>query len=220
MVQHENISTAERSWTHPLNSLQEAIHHSIIKFCIYCFSCGTESSCTTPWDSKKLSTWSWCMTLEFHFHQPSGCITKPFRTVSLCFGVRGRTPGLIFRSNFDKKKLTALFIAIISWQDVTRCFLYIVVKRCEIKRAHNILFAKSTFKIQRTTVLRMLNDSAIIRDATRRSFSTKPATAELFMSVRVDFGQPPLSPSSTSSLPYRNQEYRLKNFDRFTASFP
>ena len=38
MVEQEKISTAERSWTTPSNSLQKAIHYSFIKFCIYCFS--------------------------------------------------------------------------------------------------------------------------------------------------------------------------------------
>jgi hypothetical protein len=32
------ITRAEHSWTNPLNVLQEAIHYSFIKFCIYCFS--------------------------------------------------------------------------------------------------------------------------------------------------------------------------------------
>jgi len=38
IVQQEKISRAERSWTNPLNALQEAIHYSFIKLCIYCFS--------------------------------------------------------------------------------------------------------------------------------------------------------------------------------------
>jgi len=38
IVQQEKISRAKRSWKNPLNSLQEAIHCSFIKFCIYCFS--------------------------------------------------------------------------------------------------------------------------------------------------------------------------------------
>jgi hypothetical protein len=38
IVQQEEISRAERSWTNPLNALQEAIHYSFTKFCIYCFS--------------------------------------------------------------------------------------------------------------------------------------------------------------------------------------
>jgi hypothetical protein len=67
--------------------------------------------------------------------------------------------------------------------------------------------------------LGMFKDSAIILDAIRRSFLTKSATAAMFTSVRVDFGQPLLSSSSTSSLPSRNQEYHLKTFDGFRASF-
>jgi hypothetical protein len=66
----------------------------------------------------------------------------------------------------------------------------------------------------------MFKDSAIILDAIRRSFLMKSATAAMFTSVRVDFGRPPLSSSSTSSLPSQNREYHLKTFDRFRASFP
>ena len=57
----------------------------------------------------------------------------------------------------------------------------------------------------------MFKDSAIILDAIRWSFSTKSATASMFTSVRVDFGRPPLSSSSTSSLPSRNGEYHQKS---------
>jgi len=66
----------------------------------------------------------------------------------------------------------------------------------------------------------MFKDYAIILDAIRRSFLTKSATAAMFTSVRVDFGRPHLSSSSTCSLPPRNREYNLKTFDRFTVSFP
>jgi len=38
IVQQEKISWAEHSWTNLLNVLQEVIHYSFIKFCIYCFS--------------------------------------------------------------------------------------------------------------------------------------------------------------------------------------
>jgi hypothetical protein len=61
---------------------------------------------------------------------------------------------------------------------------------------------------------------AFILDAIRRSFFTKSATAAMFTSVRVDFGRPPLSSPSTSSLPTRNREYHLKTFDRLRTSFP
>jgi hypothetical protein len=36
-VRKEKISRAEHSWTNPLNALQEVIHYSFIKLCIYCF---------------------------------------------------------------------------------------------------------------------------------------------------------------------------------------
>jgi hypothetical protein len=37
--------------------------------------------------------------LEFQFLRPRGCLTNRFRTLSLCFGVIGKTPVLIFRNN-------------------------------------------------------------------------------------------------------------------------
>jgi len=38
IVQQEKILIAEHNWTNPLNVLQEAIHYSFMKFCIYSFS--------------------------------------------------------------------------------------------------------------------------------------------------------------------------------------
>jgi len=105
-------------------------------------------------------------------------------------------------------------------QDVTRSTLCLSVKECGTKRAHNFLFAKSSFRIQRTTVLGMFKDSAIILYAIRRSFLTKSVTAAMFTSFRVDFGRSHLSSSSTSSFLSRNREYHLKTFDGFRASFP
>jgi len=107
-----------------------------------------------------------------------------------------------------------------SWQDVTRSSLFSGVKECGTKRTHNFHFPKSSFRIRRTTVLGMFRDFAIILDAIRQSFLTTSATAAMFISVRVVFGRPPLSSSSTRSFPSLNREYHLKTFDRFTASFP
>jgi hypothetical protein len=38
--------------------------------------------------------------LEIQFLRPRGCLTNPFRTLSLCFGVIGKTTVLISRNNF------------------------------------------------------------------------------------------------------------------------
>jgi hypothetical protein len=102
-VQQEKISRAERNWTNPLNSLQEAIHYSFIKFCIYCFSLWyelflhyalrVELNYQHDRDAGPL---------EFQFLWPRGCLTNPFRILSLCFGVAGKTPGLISRKNLVK----------------------------------------------------------------------------------------------------------------------
>ena len=118
-----------------------------------------------------------------------------------------------------KKMLSASAIAIMSWQDVTRSFVCPGVKECGTKRAQSFLFPKSSLRIRRTTVFGMSKDSASILVAIRRSFLTKPATSAMFTSVRVDFGRPPPSSSSTSSLPSRNQEYHLETFDRFRPAF-
>jgi hypothetical protein len=41
--------------------------------------------------------------LEFQFLRPRGCLTNPFRTLSLCFEVVVKTPCLMSRNNFVKK---------------------------------------------------------------------------------------------------------------------
>ena len=206
-MQQERISRAERRWTNPLNALQEAIHYSFIKFCIYCFSFWYEFFVHYALRVEKnyqhgLDT----APLEFQF-LPRGCLTNLFRTLSLCFGVIGKTPSLISRNNFVKKNLSATAIASISRQDVTRSSLCSGIKECGTERAHNFLFPKSSFRIRRTTVLGMFKDSAIILDAIRQSFLTKSATTAVFTSVRVDFGRTSLSqlPSvSKSRIPSKN----------------
>ena len=151
--------------------------------------------------------------LEFQFLRPRGRLTNPFTTLSLCFGVIGKTPGLISHNNFVKKSVC------IGHRDnvLARCDSIFPLFRCQV---HTTFFPKSSFRIRTTTVLGMLKDSTIILDAIRRSFLTKSATAAMFTSVRVDFGRPSLSSSSTSSLPSRNREYHLKTFDRVRFSFP
>jgi len=45
---------------------------------------------------------------EFHFLRPRGYLTNPFRTLPLCFGVIGKTPGLISRNNIGKRNFVCI----------------------------------------------------------------------------------------------------------------
>jgi hypothetical protein len=81
--------------------------------------------------------------LEFQFLQQTGCLTNPFRTLLLCFGVIHKTPGLTSHNNFVKKILSASAVMIMSWQDVTWYSLCSGVKECGTKCAYKILFPKS-----------------------------------------------------------------------------
>jgi len=108
-VQQEKISGAECSWTNPLNALQEAIHYSFIQFCIYCFFLWYEFFLHFALRVEK--NYQHCLDSgpsEFQFLQWRGCLTNPFRTLSLCFGVMGKTPGLISCSNFVKKNFVCI----------------------------------------------------------------------------------------------------------------
>jgi len=105
IVQQEKISRAEGSWTNPLNALQEVIHYSFIKFCIYCFSLRYELFVHYALNvEKNYQHVLDAEPLEFQFLRPREYLTNQFRTLSLCFGVIGKTPGLISRNNFVKKK--------------------------------------------------------------------------------------------------------------------
>ena len=189
--------------------LQEAIHYSFIKFCIYFFPSVSNYLWTTPWESKKLSTWSWCRTFGISVSSVEGKSHQPIQNLSLCFGVISKTPGFISHNNFVKNFLSASAITIVSWQDVTRSSLCSGVKQCGTKRAHIFLFPKFSSRIRRTTVYGTFTYSVTMLVAIRRSFLTKSATAAMFTSVRVDFGRSFLSSSSTSSLPSRNRECHL-----------
>jgi hypothetical protein len=218
-VQQKKISRAERRWTNPLNALQETIHYSFTKFCIYCFSLWYEFFVHYALRVEKNYQHGFdAGPLKFQFLRPRGWLTNPFRTLSLCFEVIGKTPGLISRNNFVKKILSASAIAIMSWQDVTRSSLCWGVKECGTKRAraHNFLFPKSSFIIRRSTVLGMFKDSAIILDAIRRSFLT---SSNVYLSSSRFWTATSLAifyqlPSASKS------KYHLKTFYRFTASFP
>ena len=81
-----------------------------------------------------LESWKNCQhcldvgPLEYQFLWPSGCLTNPFRTLSLCFGVIGKTQGLISRNNFVKK----MFVCISHLDNVlARCDSVFPLLRCQ-----------------------------------------------------------------------------------------
>jgi hypothetical protein len=208
---------AERTWANPLNALQEAILCNILHLLFFPLVWIISALCLE--NRKKLSKWPWCGTLEFHFLRPRGCLTNPFRILSLCFGIIGKTPGLISHNNF----VNDIFVCIGHRDNVlARCDSVFPLLRCQgvWNQTCTQLFPKSSFRVQRTTVVGMFQDAAILVEVIRRSFFIKSATSALFTSVRVDFGQPPLWSFSSSSLPSRNREYNLKTLDRFGAWFP
>ena len=66
--------------------------------------------------------------LEFQFLRERGYLTSPLRTLSLCFGVIGKTPGLISRNNFVKK----IFVFIGHCDNVlVRCDSIFLLIRCQ-----------------------------------------------------------------------------------------
>jgi hypothetical protein len=148
--------------------------------------------------------------LEFQFCRPTGCLSNPFRTLLLCFRVIGKTPGLISCNNFVKKILVC-----IAHRDniLARCDSIFPLLRCQgvrnkmcTKPLSQILFQNlknySLGDVQRFCYHSCCNLMVIL---------TKSATAAMSTSVWVNFGWPPLSSSSTSSLLSRNQKYHLKH---------
>ena len=108
-MQKEKISRAECSWMNPMNAFQEVIHHSFIKLCIYCHSLWYEFFVHYALRVEKNYQHGLdAGPLEFQFLQPRGCLINPFRTMSLCFGVIGKTPGLISCNNFVKKNFVCI----------------------------------------------------------------------------------------------------------------
>jgi hypothetical protein len=183
LLYNKKKSRAERSWTHPLNALQEAIHYSFIKFCIYCFSLWYKFFVLNALRVEKNYQRDLDVgPLGFQFLWLRGCLTNPFRTLLLCFRVIGKTPGLLSCNNYVKKFLSASAIVIMCWQDVTRSSLCSGVTECGTKRAHSFLFPKSSFRIRRTTVLGIFKDSAIILDVIRVIFDHISNSSNIYLS--------------------------------------
>ena len=149
--------------------------------------------------------------LEFQFLRPRGCLTTPYRTLSFCFGVTGKRPGLISRNNFVKNILSASAIAIMSWQDVIRSSLCSGVKECGTKRAHNFL-SPSQILFQNPTNYSLGDVQRFCYHYwwIRRSFFKQISNSSNVYLSSSRFWTVTLSSSSTSPLPSRNREYHLK----------
>ena len=167
----KKFSTEKRSWTNPLSALQEVIQYSFLKFCIYCFPLWNKFFVHYALRVEKIINMVLMRDL-WNFSFFGWWDVSPTHS-ELCRFVSGSqakhqvsSPVIILLKQF----LSASAIAIMPWQDVTRSSLCSGVKECGRKRAHNLLFPISSFRIRRTTVLGMFRDSAIILDTIRRSF--------------------------------------------------
>ena len=253
IVQQENISRAERSLTNPLNGLQEAIHYSFITFCICCFSHLYEFFVHYALRVEKNYQRGFDVgPFELQLLRLRGCLTYPFRIMSLRFGVIGKTPGLISRNNFVKifcLHRPSRYCLGKMWVDLPFYFICVelfTTRASPIGTPRDIYRGWAQIKNQ-CTVLPLLRCQGVcnktctqlslpqilfqnpknynFEDVQRFCYHSwcdstvilnKSATAAMFTSFRVDFGRPPLSSSSTSSLPSWNREYHLKWFDRLS----
>jgi len=161
IVQQERILRAERSWTNLLNALQEVIHYSFIKFCIYCFSLRYEFFVHYVLESRK--NYQRALNagpVELELLRPRGFLTNPFRTLSFCFGVMDKTPGLISRNNFVKK----MFVCIAHRDNgCESCDLIFSLLRCQGR--WNKTYTQLSLSQILFQNLGMFKDSAIILDA-------------------------------------------------------
>ena len=133
---------------------------------------------------------------------------QPIQNSVALFRGHRQIPGLISCNNFVKKNFVC-----IGHRDkvLARCDSIFPLLRCQRSVEQNV---HTTFSFQNplseSEELQSWGCSAIILDAIWWSFLAKSVTAAMFTSVWVDFGWPPLSSSSTSSIPSRNREYQIK----------
>jgi len=147
--------------------------------------------------------------LKFQFLRV--CLTNPFRTQSLCFGVIGITPGPIPRNKFVKNNVC------IGHGDnvLARCDWIFPLLRCQG------VWNETCTQLFLSQIILQNPKNYSLGDVqrfwyhswcySRGHFITKSATAAIFTSDQVDFGRPILS-SNTNSLPSRNRNYYLKRF--------
>jgi len=132
IMQQEKISRAKCSWTNLLNALQKVIDplllskilHLLIffwyEFFMY-YALRVEKNYQHGLDAGPM---------EFQFLWLKGCLTNPFKTLLISFGVIRKTPGLISVIILLQKFLSASAITIMSWQDAPPSSLCSGVKEC------------------------------------------------------------------------------------------
>ena len=108
IVQQEKISRAERSWTDPVNALQEAIHYSFIIFCTYCLSSSTNVFAICLESQEIYQHDLNAIHLKFQFLRQTGYLSNTFRTLSLFIGFLENTPSHFSNNNFDKKDFVCI----------------------------------------------------------------------------------------------------------------
>jgi len=165
-VQQEKILERKSQLDEPLNPLQEAIYCSFIKFCIFSFSFWCEFFVhLRPESRKNYQHGLDAGRLECQFLQPRGCLTKPFRTLSIFFGVIGKTPGFMSRNNFVKKNFVCIGHRdnVLARRDSDLPFAQ--VSRSVEQNVHTIFPFPNPLSESEELVLWMFKDSAIILDA-------------------------------------------------------
>jgi len=117
IIMQKKISRAKHIWMNPVNALH----------CIYCFSIWYEFFVHYALRVEKNYQHGLDVgPLEYQFLWPRGCLTNPFGSLSLCFGVTGKTSGLISRNYFVKK----IFVCI-GHHVLARCDLIFLLLRCQ-----------------------------------------------------------------------------------------
>ena len=209
----------------PLNVLQEAIHYSFIKLCIYSFSLWFEVFVHYALGVEKKIINMIFMRVLWNFSFFGWRDVSPTHS-ELCRFVSGSqakhqvsSPVIIL--------LKKIFVCVGHRDNfLARCDSIFPLPRCQgvwnktcTQLSVSLIFSQNPKNYSLGGVQRFCYhsccDSTVIF-----FFFTKSARAAMFISVRIDFGRPSLSSSSTISLPSRNREYHLKTFDRFRASFP
>ena len=113
-----------------------------------------------------------------------------FRTLSLCFGVIGKIPGIISHNNFVKKNLFCIGHCN---KILARCDSIFPLLRCQgvwKKTCTQLSLSQILFQNPKNYSLGDVKDSAIILDKIRRSFLPNRPHQQYFTSLRVDFGRP------------------------------